>query len=647
MMPGGGWRGSMGTVGGIPRTYGLQRNFGKEKPKDPVNRQRTTVRRIAAWFRPYWGSWLLVVFCILLTSGLSVLPPFCVAGIVDVAIPEKRADLLMLLAGAMVGLAVLSGLVGVLQQTLTAKVGQGILHDLRTHLFTHLQDMSLAFFMTNRSGEILSRLNNDVNAARSVATGTLVGIISNLATLAATSVALFSMNPRLTILAVAVVPAFHIPSMVVGKIRRRLSGQTQAQQATLLGFMGERLHVAGITLTRIFGQQEADARTFSRHSEHVRDLNVKQSVVGRWLFMILSTFSALGPALVFWVGGQQVMAEALSVGQLIAFAALLGLLYRPLMQLATVYVDIQGAFAVFDRIFEYLDLEPGLPLPEKPVTPARIEGRMVFDRVMFQYPTAAPPGRETGAEKTTPELRPALRGLNLQIEPGQRVALVGRSGAGKSTLTLLVPRFYDPTSGRVTLDGIDLRQYDPGALQSHIGMVTQETFLFHDTLRMNLLYARPGASEEEMIAACKAAHVHDFIAGLPDGYDTVVGERGFRLSGGEKQRVSIARALLKDPAILILDEATSSLDATSESLVQEALETLLRGRTSLVIAHRLSTVLGADQIVVMDQGKVEDAGTHAELITRDGLYRELFEQQFRHVLSTVPAPFSDGRKMKS
>lgn len=644
-MPGGrGMRGPLGSMGGAPRTYGLHRNYEKEKPKDPINRERTTLRRISACFRPYAWSWLLVVICILISSGLSVLPPFLMAGIVDVALPEQRPRLLFYLAGGMVALAVITGLVGVLQQTLTAKVGQGILHDLRTRLFTHLQQMPLAFFMTNRSGEILSRLNNDVNAAQGVATGTVVGIISNLATLIATSAALLSMNPWLTLLAVAVVPAFHLPSMIVGKIRRRLSARTQEEKATLMGFMGERLHVAGITLTRIFGQRQPDADAFIRYSQQVRDLQVQQSVVGRWLFMILSTFSALGPALIFWVGGRQVMAGELTVGQLIAFAALLGQLYRPLMQLATVYVDIQGAFAVFDRIFEYLDLTPGLPVPENPRIPERIQARLTFEDVVFQYPAAVPPGREISAGEGLPALRPALRGLNLTIQPGQRVALVGRSGAGKSTLTLLVPRFYDPTEGRVTLDGHDLREYEPEALRKHIGMVTQETFLFHDTLRMNLLYARPGATEEEMIAACKAAHVHDFIAGLPEGYDTLVGERGFRLSGGEKQRVSIARALLKNPSVLILDEATSSLDATSESLVQEALETLLKGRTSLVIAHRLSTVLGADLIVVMDEGRAEDIGTHAELLTRDGLYRELFEQQFRHVLAAQSQGVSDDRK---
>ncbi|MCC5845454.1 MAG: ABC transporter ATP-binding protein [Verrucomicrobia bacterium] len=629
-------RGPMSTVGGIPRTFGLQRAFGKEEPTPGQRINRASFRRIAAYFKPYWGKGLVVVVCILLSSGLSVLPPFCVAGIVDVALPEQREGLLIALAGAMVGLAVLSGLIGVLQQSLTARVGQGIMYDIRQQLYRHLQSMSLNFFMTNRSGEIISRINNDVSAVQGVATGTFVSILSNLATLIATSAALLSMNWRLTLLAVVVVPAFYIPSKVVGKIRRRLSAETQDRHAALLGFMGERLHMAGAMLMHIFGQRDADAEIFSRHSSEVRDLHVRQTVVGRWLFVILSVFSALGPALIFWYGGMQVMEGSLSVGQLIAFAALLTLLYRPLMQLATVYVDIQGSFAVFDRIFEYLDMVPDVRnAPETQPLPST-RGHVVFEKVGFEYPAAAPAGRELPEADAaeTPAPRPALVDVSFEIAPGQRVALVGLSGAGKSTITYMLPRFYDPNEGRITLDGIDLRELDQAELRQHIGMVTQETFLFHDTLRTNLLYARPDADEAKMIEACRAANIHDFIAGLPDGYDTLVGERGFRLSGGEKQRVSIARALLKDPAILILDEATSNLDATSEYLIQGALETLLRGRTSLVIAHRLSTILSADQILVMDSGRIVDRGRHEELIAREGLYSTLFEQQFHHVLNS-------------
>ncbi|MCC5847270.1 MAG: ABC transporter ATP-binding protein [Verrucomicrobia bacterium] len=625
----------MSTVGGIPRTFGLHRAFGKEELVKGQRINRASFRRISGYFKPYWGKWLVVVVCIILSAGLSVLPPFCVAGIVDVAIPEKREGLLVALAGAMVGLAVVSGLIGVLQQALTARVGQGIMYDIRQQLYRHLQRMSLNFFMTNRSGEIISRINNDVSAVQGVATGTFVSILSNIATLIATSIALLSMNWRLTLLAVVVVPAFYIPSKVVGRIRRRLSAETQDRHAALLGFMGERLHMAGAMLMHIFGQREADAKIFSRHSGEVRDLHVRQTVVGRWLFVILSVFSALGPALIFWYGGMQVMREALSVGQLIAFAALLTLLYRPLMQLATVYVDIQGSFAVFDRIFEYLDMVPDVRNPPKTKPLQSTRGHVVFDKVSFVYPTVAPIGRELSetdaAESPTP--RPALSDVSFEIAPGQRVALVGLSGAGKSTITYMLPRFYDPVKGRITLDGMDLRELDQEELRRHIGMVTQETFLFHDTLRTNLLYARPDADETQMIEACRAANIHEFIEGLPEGYDTLVGERGFRLSGGEKQRVSIARALLKNPAILILDEATSNLDATSEYLIQGALETLLRGRTSLVIAHRLSTILSADQILVMDAGRIVDRGRHEELISREGLYSTLFEQQFHHVLA--------------
>jgi ATP-binding cassette subfamily B protein len=485
-------------------------------------------------------------------------------------------------------------------------------------------------------------VNNDVNAAQGVATGTLVGIISNVATLTATSFALFSMNWRLTLLAVAVVPAFYIPSKFVGRIRRRLSAQTQQTHADLLGFMGERLHTAGVLLMQVFGQRNADADIFSEHSAKVSELNVRQTVVGRWLFMILSVFSALGPALIFWYGGLQVMQEALSVGQLIAFAALLTLLYRPLMQLATVYVDIQGAFAVFDRIFDYLDMVPDQQNAPNPLPLPETRGHVVFDRVSFTYPTADPSRTSAdtteGVEPATN--RPALHDVSFEIPPGKRVALVGLSGAGKSTITYMLPRFYDPDEGCITLDGHDLRDLDQDELRRHIGMVTQETFLFHDTLRANLLYARPDATEEQLIDACRAANIHDFIADLPNGYETLVGERGFRLSGGEKQRVSIARALLKDPAILILDEATSNLDATSEFLIQNALETLLRNRTSLVIAHRLSTILGADRILVMEGGRIVDAGRHEELVIRKGLYNTLFEQQFRHVLDADNATAS-------
>ena len=662
---GGGWRGPLGSVGGLARTYGLHRHF--EKPGldgRPPKISRAVLRRIGAYFRPYWAQWIVILACVGVEAGLAVLPPFCVAGIIDQAIPTGNGRLVGLLAGAMLALAVAMGLIGVLQQTLTARVGQGIMFDLRIALYEGLQRLSLRFFTATRSGEIVSRINNDVNAVQGVATGTIVQIATNLATLTAASIALFSKNWRLAALAVLVVPLFYLPSKIVGAIRRRLSRETQESQAALLVFLNERMHVGGSILTNIFGQREADARDFSERSARVRDLNVKQQVVGRWLRFVLMVFSAVGPALVFWYGGHLVIRGELKTGEIVAFAALLTLLYRPLMQLSSVYVDIQGSYAVFDRIFEYLDLAPDVV--DKPGAPALpvVKGRVVFDRVGFMYPRppavaangekdAAAAGRgspadsekSVGGAQAAADAPPpfALRDIAFEIAPGEQVALVGPSGAGKTTITYLLPRFYDPDQGRILLDGRDLRDLRQEDVRRHIGMVTQETFLFHATIRENLLYAKPDASERELIEACRAANIHDFIAGLPEGYHTVVGERGFRLSGGEKQRVSIARAILKDPSILILDEATSSLDATSEFLIQTALEKLLRSRTSLIIAHRLSTILSSNKIVVMQAGRVVEVGAHPDLLARGGLYASLFEQQFAKVLNgsaqwPVPSP---------
>lgn len=630
------------SIGGMGRTFGLHHHDhfhvdpdDRNVREQPVTRAR--LGRVLGYFKPYWAQWIAILLCIAATSGLGVLPPLLVRGILDHAIPEHNPRLLHTLVGAIVGVAIASGLIGVLQSWLNARVGQGIMFDLRNHLYRHLQRQSLGFYTTERAGEIVSRLNNDVGAVQDVAGGTVINIASNVFTLVATLIAIFSLNPMLALLSIAIVPTFYLPTRIVGRIRRRLSRLTQEQYAEMVAFMEERLNIGGMLLAKIFGQTRADAEDFSQRNRGVADLSVKQAMAGRWLFMVLTAFGALGPAAIYLYGGHLAIRDALTVGTLIAFVAYLTNLYRPVGAIASVYVNLQGALAVFERIFDYLDRVPDVQDRPDAIELPEVRGEIRLEHVSFDYPRSpyTKPLAAGGEEEADAESRRALRDVSFEIAAGERVALVGPSGAGKTTITYLLPRFYDPTEGRITLDGHDLRDITQESLRAHFGVVTQDTFLFHTTVRENLRYARPDATDAEMIEAARSANIHDFIAGLPDGYDTVVGERGFRLSGGEKQRLAMARALLKDPKILILDEATSHLDATSEHLIQQALEVLLQGRTSVTIAHRLSTILGADKIVVMDRGVVVDMGTHVELLGRGGLYADLFERQFGDALAAA------------
>jgi ATP-binding cassette, subfamily B, bacterial len=589
----------------------------KRRPRGAV---APTLRRIPRYFRPYWRSWLIILVCMGVTAGGNLLPPLLAREIIDRALPNRDGTLLVGLVAAAVLVGLLTRLVNVGRAALTVRIGQGVMFDLRNELYRHLQRQSLRFFTQTRTGEVMSRVNNDVAGVESVVSNTPNNIVNNVITALATTVLMLALNWQLALVALAILPFFVLPARRVGRIRQELRGETAERQGGLTAFMQETLSISGFVLVKAFARERYEAERFRERSGELRDLEIRQRMVGRWFFMVVSLFEAIGPALIYLYGGWLVIVGEISIGTVVAFVAYLRALYGPVSELANVHVDVMGSLALFERLFEYLDLEPEITERPNALVPPPARGAIRFDDVSFGY---------------VPE-RPALDRIGFVAEPGQLVALVGPSGAGKTTVTYLVPRFYDPTEGRIEIDGHDTRDLSLEWLRSQIGIVTQETFLFHTTVRENLLYGRPDATGDEIVAACRAAHIHDFIVGLPDGYETLVGERGYRLSGGEKQRIAIARVLLKDPRILLLDEATSSLDSRSEALIQAALAPLLAGRTSLVIAHRLSTILAADQILVLDRGRLVEQGTHAELLARGGLYARLYREQFR-------AQLEDGR----
>lgn len=624
---------------------------------------RELLWRVWQFARPYNWQVAGLFTTILLISGLTLIPPLLFRDLIDTALPDSDVRRLNYLALAMVSVPVLNGLIGVWQRQLSAQVGEGVIYDLRRALYEHMQRMPLRFFTQTRTGELMSRLNNDVVGAQRAVTSTLITIITNLISVAATLAVMMLLEWRLTLLGLVVLPIFFFPARRVGRILRRLRRRSMELNAEMNAVMNETLNVGGALLVKLFGRQQTEMDRFAVRAVSVRDIGIQSAVIGQWFFLGLGIISAIGTALVYWLGGHLVLRDAFTIGTIVAFSAYLGQLYGPLISLTNAPVEFAQSMVSFERVFEVLDIP--VEIKEKPdAVPLRdVQGRITFDAVSFNYVAVdeeksigltevvrlwggdrmalVKRGKEAEKERNgrlptlangdepPAEIRWALQDVSFTIEPGQLAALVGPSGAGKTTMTYLIPRLYDPTQGRVCIDGHDLRDVTLYSLADNIGMVTQDTYLFYDTIRANLLYARPDASEAEMMAAAQTANIHDFIAGLPDGYDTVVGERGYRLSGGERQRIAIARVILKNPRILVLDEATSHLDSLSEALIQEALGRVMEGRTSLVIAHRLSTILAADLILVMDQGRLVERGTHDELLARGGLYATLYETQFR------------------
>lgn len=580
----------------------------------------------------------------MIISGLSVVPALLIRALIDQALPREDVSLLTLLGLGMIAVPVVNAAVGVVQRWLSSKVGEGIIFDLRRQLFAHLQRMSLRFFTATRTGELMNRLNSDVVGAQQAITGTFVTIASNVVSVVVIVVVMLRADWLLTLLAVAALPLFVFPARRVAKVLRRVTQQQMDHEAKMSAILQEAFNVSGAMLVRLFGRWDQERQRFAAEAGQVRDLGVRRALVGRGFFAALGLVSAVGTAAVFWLGGLRVIEGSISLGTIVMFSTLLPQLYGPLSAISNSRVEFATSLVSFERVFEVLDLETDIPAPAAPVPLVPAAGRVEFEDVSFRYQGEGPEGLEAvrrfsrhsdrsplGPVPTTPTRKWALRNLGFVAEPGSLTALVGPSGAGKTTISYLVPRLYDVTSGRVLIDGIDVRDVGFEELAATVGVVTQETYLFHDTIAANLRYARPDAADEELVAAAQAANIHEMISKLPDGYETVVGERGYRLSGGEKQRIAIARVLLEDPSVLILDEATSHLDSRSEALIQDALEVLLEGRTALVIAHRLSTVRRADQILVVDEGRIVERGDHHSLLGAGGLYAELYHTQFEPV----------------
>ena len=587
------------------------------------------VRRVGRFAHPY--RWQLVGFITMIAAGagLALVPPLLFRTIIDSALPNKDTAQLTFLVAVVIAAALLTAGASLLERHWSSRIGEGLIYDLRRALFDHVQRMPMQFFTRSQTGAIISRLNNDVIGAQRALTGTLGTVVSNVITLIFTLVAMVALDWRITLVAVLLLPLFLIPSKRVGRRLQTMTRDSMQLNADMNARMTERFGVSGALLVKLFGDHDRETDEFGAKVAEVRDIGIRSAVYQRWFMVMLVLVGAIGTAVVYYLGGLQVIDGNVSIGTLVALAALVTRIYDPLTSLTNARVDVMSAFVSFERVFEVLDSPSPVADAADALDLVEPIGSLRFDDVWFHYPAASEGtirSLEAGAPEAEPEGGPpmVLHGVDLDVRPGMTVALVGPSGAGKSTVASLIPRLYDVTRGAVHIDGHDVRDLTQASLRRAIGVVSQDPHLFHATVGDNLRYARPDATDDELRAACDAARVLDVVDGLPDGFDTMVGERGYRLSGGEKQRLAIARLLLKDPAIVVLDEATSSLDTENEAAVQAALADALEGRTAVVIAHRLSTVVDADLIVVVDHGRIVQQGTHTELLAQGGLYSDLY-----------------------
>ncbi len=602
-----------------PGSFGPRGFLTEEEKKEMPKVTKELILRILSYLKPYWFQFVLVFAAILLSSVVGLLPSIITGRIVDQALVGRNMGLLIrLLILAFLTLTA-SQVIGVLESYINAWISQRIIFDMKNQMYAHLQSMPHSFFTSEKQGDIITRMNTDISGVSSVISGTLSSIVSNTATVLTTLVALFSMSWQLALVGIFVIPLLVLPTKAVGKTRWQLLTESQEKNDEMNQMINETLSVSGSMLVKIFTREKKEYDRFVALNEEVTQLSLKEQRSGRWFRVVMGMFTQIGPLLIYFAGGYLIikkMDTALTVGMITATVALINRLYRPVESLLNIQVDFTRSLALFTRIFDYFDKEATIVNPKNGRRPNMYKTDIVYDHVSFSYS----------------EDKPLLTDINFTVPGGAMYAIVGPSGSGKSTVVNLIPRLYDVIGGSVSIGGYDVRKIDLTYLRESVGVVTQDTYLFNGTIRDNLLYAKDDATEEELERACKIANIHDYIVAQPDGYDTIVGNRGLKLSGGEKQRLSIARVILKDPKILILDEATSALDSISENAIQDALETIMKGRTSIVIAHRLSTILKADRILVVDGGVIAEQGSHEELLALNGIYRELYETQFRKVI---------------